>query len=88
MEHLQEVYSIILIATGILSILLSFYVLINSKGGQGTKPFFWVIFTSVIYSFGYAFELTSTTLDEINFWLKIEYLGAPFIPVFILIMCI
>ncbi|MFC3773246.1 histidine kinase N-terminal 7TM domain-containing protein [Paenibacillus sp. GCM10012303] len=30
------------------------------------------------YTFGYAFELTSTTLEQIRFWLRIEYIGIPF----------
>lgn len=30
------------------------------------------------YTFGYAFEILSTTLDQIRFWLRIEYMGIPF----------
>jgi signal transduction histidine kinase len=30
------------------------------------------------YSFGYAFEVTSTTLEHIRFWLRVEYIGIPF----------
>ena len=30
------------------------------------------------YTFGYAFEITSTTLEHIRFWLRIEYIGIPF----------
>jgi signal transduction histidine kinase len=30
------------------------------------------------YTFGYAFEIISTTLDQIRFWLRVEYIGIPF----------
>jgi signal transduction histidine kinase len=30
------------------------------------------------YTLGYAFEIVSTNLEEIRFWLKIEYIGIPF----------
>ena len=30
------------------------------------------------YTFGYAFEITSTTLEQIQFWLRVEYIGIPF----------
>jgi len=30
------------------------------------------------YTFGYAFEITSTTLEQIRYWLRIEYMGIPF----------
>jgi len=34
----------------------------------------------IIYATGYAFELGSTTAEEVRFWLKLEYFGLPFIP--------
>lgn len=30
-----------------------------------------------VYIAGYAFEISSTTLDGVRFWLKVEYLGVP-----------
>jgi PAS domain S-box-containing protein len=30
------------------------------------------------YTFGYAFEILCTTLDQIRFWLRVEYIGIPF----------
>ncbi len=41
-----------------------------------------VMLTASIYTFGYAFELTSTTLAGIQWWLRVEYLGIPFISTF------
>ncbi|WP_310831416.1 sensor histidine kinase [Paenibacillus pedocola] len=34
--------------------------------------------TGSFYSFGYAFEILSTSLEHIRFWLRIEYIGIPF----------
>lgn len=34
--------------------------------------------TGVFYTFGYAFEIVSTSLEQIKFWLRIEYIGIPF----------
>lgn len=45
-----------------------------------------VMLAASIYTFGYAFELTSTDMDRIRFWLKIEYVGVPFISTFWLLL--
>jgi diguanylate cyclase (GGDEF)-like protein/PAS domain S-box-containing protein len=34
-----------------------------------------------IYEFGYAFEILSTSLEKVKFWIKIEYIGIAFLPV-------
>lgn len=34
--------------------------------------------SSSFYSLGYAFEISSTSLEHIRFWLRVEYLGIPF----------
>lgn len=44
------------------------------------------VLTSAFYTFGYAFEIVSNTLTHIRFWLRIEYIGIPFGPVFWMIM--
>ncbi|WP_171685503.1 sensor histidine kinase [Paenibacillus planticolens] len=36
------------------------------------------ILASSFYTFGYAFEMISPNLDQIRFWLRIEYIGIPF----------
>lgn len=36
------------------------------------------VLTGAFYSFGYAFEVVSTSLEQIRFWLRIEYIGIPF----------
>ncbi|AGX43160.1 diguanylate cyclase (GGDEF)-like protein/PAS domain S-box-containing protein [Clostridium saccharobutylicum] len=34
-----------------------------------------------IYAFGYAFEISCTSIQCVKFWIKIEYLGIPFLAV-------
>lgn len=41
---------------------------------------------AAFYSFGYAFEITSSTLEQIRFWLRIEYIGIPFASVIWIVM--
>lgn len=41
-----------------------------------------------IYSFGYAFEILCTTIEKVKFWVKVEYLGIPFLSIFWLIVVI
>ncbi len=36
--------------------------------------------TALIYCFGYAFSLTSTSLEQLRFWNIVQYLGLPFFP--------
>ncbi|WP_047979545.1 sensor histidine kinase [Ornithinibacillus contaminans] len=40
--------------------------------------FFFGLLASALYTFGYAFEIMSTDLEQIKFWLKIEYIGISF----------
>ncbi|WMT39727.1 diguanylate cyclase [Paenibacillus sp. D2_2] len=44
------------------------------------KLFMWNTFTSMIYCFGYAFSLTSTSLEQLRFWNIVQYAGMPFFP--------
>lgn len=41
-----------------------------------------------IYSFGYAFEILCTSIGGVKFWIKVEYLGIPFLSIFWLIVVI
>ncbi|MCR8657071.1 histidine kinase N-terminal 7TM domain-containing diguanylate cyclase [Paenibacillus endoradicis] len=44
------------------------------------KLFMWNTLTSMIYCFGYAFSLTSTSLEQLRFWNIVQYVGMPFFP--------
>lgn len=36
------------------------------------------VLAGAFYTFGYAFEVVSTSIEQIQFWLRIEYIGIPF----------
>ncbi|WP_297426662.1 histidine kinase N-terminal 7TM domain-containing protein [Clostridium sp.] len=39
------------------------------------------LFPVSIYEFGYAFEILSTSIETVKFWIKVEYIGIAFLPV-------
>lgn len=80
------VYILMIMVAGALSLSLSFFSYFKLKDAPGARPYMIATFLSAIFTFSYVFELTSNTLAEIQFWLGIEYLVMPFIPVFLLLM--
>lgn len=80
-------YILIVILAGTISFFLCLYAQLKLKDAPGAHAFFLVTLLSTIFTFSYAFELASTTLEQVQFWLRMEYLALPFIPVFVLIMC-
>ncbi|KGR86185.1 histidine kinase N-terminal 7TM domain-containing protein [Lysinibacillus odysseyi] len=82
------VYVVMIVAAGVLSLLLSLFSYVKLRNAPGGSQYMVVTLLSAVFSFSYAFELMSTTLKEIKFWLGIEYLVMPFLPGFILFMCV
>lgn len=80
-------YILFTIIAGLLSVFLCIYTFLKIRHQPGGKYFSLAAFMSGIFTIAYAFELTSVELEQILFWIKIEYLGLPFIPVFVLLMC-
>ncbi|PSL40108.1 diguanylate cyclase (GGDEF)-like protein [Planomicrobium soli] len=89
MDFLPELIMYILIVSigGMISLFLSIYAFLKLRDAPGGKYFILAAAMSAIFTLAYAFELASTSLDEIKFWLKIEYLALPFLPLFVLLMC-
>ena len=81
-------YRLLIILAGVLSLILSIFSFFKLKSAPGARHFMIVTFLSSIFTFSYAFELAGNTLKEIRFWLGIEYMVMPFIPGFILLMCL
>ncbi|WP_235848398.1 histidine kinase N-terminal 7TM domain-containing diguanylate cyclase [Litchfieldia alkalitelluris] len=80
-------YILIMVMGGLLSLFLSLYTLIKIKNAPGANYFIISTLLVGLFTFAYAFELASPTIEQIKFWLKVEYIALPFIPVFILLMC-
>lgn len=80
-------YILIVILAGTISLFLSLYIRVKAKDAPGAKSYILVTLLSSIFTFAYAFELASTSLKQMKFWLGIEYLVMPLIPIFVLFMC-
>ena len=77
----------VVILAGTISLFLSLYIRFKAKDAPGAKLYILVTLLSSIFTFAYAFELGSVSLKEMKFWLSVEYVVMPFIPVFVLFMC-
>ena len=80
-------YIIVVVLAGLLSLSLCIFALKRLRNSPGGKPYIFVTLLSSLFTFAYAFELSSSNLDQIKFWLHIEYLAMPIIPTFVLLMC-
>ncbi|TWT27110.1 histidine kinase N-terminal 7TM domain-containing protein [Planomicrobium sp. CPCC 101110] len=89
MEIAYELIKYILVVAlgGGISLSLAIYAFLKLSNAPGGKYFVLATASSAVFTLAYAFELASTTLEEIKFWLKIEYIALPFLPLFILLMC-
>ena len=47
---------------------------------RGAHVMMWLSLTTATYTLGYAFELGSTTLADVEFWLHVEYIGVTLAP--------
>lgn len=88
MENYNQFYVFIVVLSGLLTFILGFFTVKKTSKGPGGKAYFFMTLCSSIYALAYAFVLSSHEIEKITFWIKIEYIGLPFIPVFCLIMCL
>ena len=81
MDSKLAAYITLVCTSGVLnlSILVYTYWRRHHYTGIG-KLFMWNTLTSMIYCFGYAFSLTSTSLVQLRFWNIVQYAGMPFFP--------
>ncbi|CAH1210139.1 hypothetical protein PAECIP111892_03412 [Paenibacillus auburnensis] len=86
MGSLISNYIVIVSISGVLSALLALFAYYKKTDFAGNKPFIYSSFFSAVYTFGFALELSGSTMEEIGFWIKVEYLGMPFIAPSSLIM--
>ncbi|MCV4230664.1 diguanylate cyclase [Virgibacillus sp. LDC1] len=70
----------LIVTAGVLNIIMGLYALSGRSKLAMVKPFFVFSMLASIYTFGAALELSSNSLHEIQFWIKFEYLGMPFLP--------
>ncbi|GIP42442.1 GGDEF domain-containing protein [Paenibacillus sp. J45TS6] len=79
---------IIILFGGTLSVFLCIYGTLTFKNSPGGRYYIILSLLASLFSFAYIFELVSTSIERIMFWIKIEYIPLALIPVFTLLMCI
>ncbi|MBB6691279.1 diguanylate cyclase [Cohnella xylanilytica] len=81
-------YIAIAALAGVLNILLAIYAGVKRSDFPGVRTFLWIAAASAVYALGYSFELAGDSLEEIKFWVNVEYAGMPFIPPLCLILAL
>ena len=77
-------FAILLVATALM--LFASYLSYRRRSQDVAKYCALVMLSASFYAFGYAFEILSTSLEQAKFWLKVQYIGAPFVATFWLLL--
>jgi PAS domain S-box-containing protein len=80
MTFVPNTYSIILIICGLITLYMC--VRIFRRYEIVVRWFGYMMLGIAIWALSYGLELSSTSLDQMLFWINIEYLGIAFIPAF------
>lgn len=80
-------YSIILLLTATINLVLAVFI-VRQITSRGAPELCFLLLALTLYSLGYAFELSSDNLNDILFWLKIEYIGISFLPVLLILLAL
>lgn len=86
MDLRMGMFGVLLVATSLMLVIS--YLSYRKRKQDVAKHCAFVMLAASFYSFGYAFEIISTNLDQAKFWLKVQYIGIPFITTFWLIFVI
>ena len=78
MDFTFNAYAIFLIACGCTTILLAYYIF--RRGGDTVKWFSMMMLSNAIWSIAYGFELASSSLYQMKFFINIEYIGIATLP--------
>ena len=78
---LQRWIGLVLMAVSFLSLGLVLYIALQRRT-KGSRELAVMMTAAAIYAFGYAMELQSADVKSMLSWIRIEYLGIPFIPYF------
>lgn len=73
-------FSVVLLICSAVTFIVSTY--IYKKGGDAVRWFSIMMFANAIWSIAYGFELASSTLAQIKFFINIEYIGIATLPLF------
>ncbi|MGF1635649.1 MAG: histidine kinase N-terminal 7TM domain-containing protein [Cyclobacteriaceae bacterium] len=73
-----NVYAITLLMSGTVAFLLS--LILFQRKNKAVQCFAMMMFCIAIWAIAYAIELASTQLEQMLFWIKVEYIGITFMP--------
>ena len=80
--NIIDSFKILIFTSVIVSTILAGYVYNKGGNSQSLRYLSGLLFANVVYATSYFFEITATSLDQIKFFLNMEYLGIFFIPIF------
>lgn len=86
MDFTFNAYAIVLLACGLATLILSRYIF--RKGGNSVRWFSLMMFANSIWSIAYGLELTSSTLEQVKFFINIEYIGIATLPLCWFLFCL
>lgn len=86
MNFIFNSYATTLIFCGIITLFFSYQLF--QKKGEALRLFGFMMVSNSIWSIAYGFELASTTINMMCFFIKIEYLGISTLPVCWLLFCL
>lgn len=78
MESHINSYITLVATSAVLNVFLCLYTYVRRAEIPSSKIF--ILYTAAlsVYTFGYAIELASNTLEQMKFWTTVEYIGMPF----------
>ncbi|WP_367864208.1 histidine kinase N-terminal 7TM domain-containing protein [Pedobacter sp. WC2423] len=81
-----NLYALSLIISGIITFLLSGYILSNEKGTVRWVGY--LMLSNSVWSLGYGFELASKTLEHMKMFINVEYVGIVAVPFYWFLFCL
>lgn len=83
--QLLIVFRSVLLSAAIINVILAFLSW-RRRSSNGALAYCGLMLVTAFYAGGYAFELGGSSMSAMLFWLRVEYIGIPFIPLFWLLM--
>ncbi|RZK63476.1 MAG: PAS domain-containing sensor histidine kinase, partial [Pedobacter sp.] len=86
MDFTFNIFAFILIFFGALTLFLSYY--LYKKEAEAVRFFGIMMLSNAIWSLGYGFELASSSIEQVMFFIKIEYIGITTLPLNWFLFCL
>jgi len=84
---LEQTIGLVLLGFSISFAFLVLYILLQRRT-KGSYELAAMMVSAAVYTLGYSFELQSNNVPAMLRWVRLEYLGIPFIPYFWLLFAL